>query len=395
MITRLRVRNFKSLRNVDISLGPLNVLVGPNMSGKSNILDVLVFLYQVFFPQAGAQGAGYAFAQRGGPDEVLWKGGDDKLVVITLESTDDREPDMQYQYSIEIIVGVGGYATVQNESLALSRAGTTTVLLGKQREAPLAGLQYFNTDGKPTGGVGQSGVSAMQYANPGWDGYRFLESAKYWRLYHFLPPFMKESSEMASGQLLSTYGQNVSAWLLWLQTHSPEAFGRLNEVLRDLFPEIIQIKTIPTPDGKVHLSLEEKGLKRATNVWQLSDGFLHLIGLLSLVYVPPPLSGTLFLLEEPENYLHPRLLETLVALLRQIRQEVTLSKQHLAQILLTTQSPYLVDQFHLDEIIWVEKKNGETKIFVPSNKKHLRDLIEGKGYGLAELMYSGALGEEK
>jgi AAA15 family ATPase/GTPase len=49
MITRLQVRNFKSLREIDLELGSLNVLVGPNMSGKSNILDALHFLREFSF----------------------------------------------------------------------------------------------------------------------------------------------------------------------------------------------------------------------------------------------------------------------------------------------------------------------------------------------------------
>lgn len=396
MITRLQVHNFKSLRDVDISLDPLNVLVGPNMSGKSNILDALLFLYQVFFPQPGAQGVNYALAQRAGPDEVLWKGGEDKLITISLETTDDLDSEIRYQYAIEIIVGAGGYATVQNESLRLRRNGASVTLLGKQEGAAQStGFQYWNANGGAFGGTGQGGVSAMQHAHPSWDGYKFLNSAQYWRFYHFLPPIMKESSEMASGQLLSTYGQNISARLLWLQTHSPKTFGMLNEVLRDAFPDVMQVRTIPTPDGKVHVAVDEKGLKRPTNVWQLSDGFVHFLGLLSLIYVPPELSGTLFLVEEPENYLHPRLLETLVTLLRQVRQDISQAKQPLSQILLTTQSPYLVDRFHLDEIVWVEKRNGETKVFRPSDKKGLRQLVENSDLGLGDLLYAGALGQEK
>lgn len=389
MITRLQVQNFKSLRDVDITFGSLNVLVGPNMSGKSNILDALLFLNQVFFPQGGTQGANYAVAQRAGVDEILWKGGNSKLIRIAIETTDDGEPATKYEYSLELIAGTGGFASVQNESLTITRAGKRADLLGKNSGG---GLQYLSADGTNMGGV-QPGLSALQYAYPGWDGFKFAEAARYWRFYHFLPPIMKESSDMASGQSLLTYGQNISARLLWLQTHSPKAFGMLNEVLRDVFPDVIQIRTIPTPDGKVHVSVDEKGLKYPTNVWQLSDGFVHFMSLLSLIYVPPELSGTLFLVEEPENYLHPRLLETLVALLRQVRQEVSQSNQSLSQIMLTTQSPYLVDQFHIDEIISVQKQNGETKTSRPSDKRHLRELVENKDRGLGDLMYAGSLGD--
>ena len=160
-------------------------------------------------------------------------------------------------------------------------------------------------------------------------------------------------------------------------------------------PDIIQVKTLPVPDGKVYLSFMEKGLKRATNVWQASDGFLALTALLSLIYVPTELSGTMFCIEEPENHLHPRLMETLIGLLRQVRQEVLNSKVPLAQILITTQSPFLVDQFSIEEIVWVEKKKGETRTYRPADKAHLKKLVEDRELGLGDLMFTGALGEEK
>jgi len=392
MITRLRVRNFKSLREIDLSLGPINVLVGPNMSGKSNILDVFRFLFQVFFPEAGTQGVWYALAQRGGVNEVLWKGGDEKLIAIALEGLDEAEPSTEYKYALELIAGAGDFVTTQNESLRVLSSGREIDLITQQQPGS---LQVQNADGKNLGSVGSYGVSAMQYAQPNWDGYRFHEWVKLWRFYHLLPPAMKQSSAMTLGQVLMPSGENLSAWLMWLQTNSPEAFARINEVLRDLFPDVAHVRTIPTPDGKVHLAATEKGLRRPTTVWQASDGFLSLTALLSLIYAPPELGGTLFCVEEPENHLHPRLLETLVALLRQAKQQVIDMKRRPAQIIITTQSPYLVDQFSLDEITWIEKKNGETKLYRPADKRHLKKLIEDKELGLGDLMFTGTLGEEK
>jgi predicted ATPase len=197
---------------------------------------------------------------------------------------------------------------------------------------------------------------------------------------------------MASGQVLDEPGgDNLSAWLMWLQTHSPEAFAKVNEVLRDLLPSVRQIRTIPTEDGNVHLSVSEDGLRRPTSVWQASDGFLVLTALLSLIYVPPERGGTLYSVEEPENHLHPRLLETLITLLRQVQG----SARSQAQFLFATQSPYFLDQFSLDEVYWVEKKKGETKAYRPSDKLHLRKLVEDRELGLGDLMYTGALGAEK
>src|SRR6266705_2534085 len=195
MITRLQVRNFKSLREIDLSLGPLNVLVGPNMSGKSNILDVFRFLYQVFFPEANAQGISYAVAQRGGISEVVWKGGDTRLITIVLEAIDDADPSRTYRYSLELISGPGKFVTNQSESLKLLRPGMEIDLIRRERDF----LQLKNADGKDAGNTGSSGISALQYAPPNWDGYRFSESVKLWRFYHLLPPEMKERSSVALG----------------------------------------------------------------------------------------------------------------------------------------------------------------------------------------------------
>jgi len=393
MITRLRVRNFKSLRDIDLPLGPLNVLVGPNMAGKSNILDVLRFLFQVFFPEANTLGIGYALAQRGGPSEVLWKGGEDKLMGIALEGVDDDEPGTNYKYELQLIVGAGNFVAVQNESLKLLRGGKEIDLLRQEGGSH----RLANADGKDLGSVPSSGasVSALQYARPDWDGYKLHEWVRGWRFYHLVPPVMRQQSQIASGQLLTPGGDNVSAWLMWIQTHSPEAFGRINEVLRDLFPEIIHARTIPTRFNTVQLEISEKVLAQPTTGLQASDGLLVLLALLSLIYVPPELSGTLFCIEEPENHLHPKLLETLVALLRQVRQEILDSKKHLTQIIITTHSPYLVDQMSLDEVIWIEKKDGQTRAYRPADKEHLKKLVEDKELGIGDLMFAGALGEEK
>lgn len=370
-----------------MELGPINVLVGPNMAGKSNILEVFRFLHDAFFPQPGREGIWYALAQRGGENEVLWKGTDQKSITIAVEATDPAD-DTNYKYELELVVGAGGSVTTQNESLNLIRSGSVHDLIALKQGF----IWLKNVDGKELGGMGTSGATGVQHASPTWDGYPFYEMAKRWRFYHFLPPRMKESSKMASGQILDEPGgDNLSAWLMWLQTHSPEAFSKVNEVLRDLLPGVRQIRTIPTEDGNVHLSINEDGLKRPTSVWQASDGFLVLTALLSLIYVPPERGGSLYCIEEPENHLHPRLLETLVALLRQAQG----SGGPQAQFLFATQSPYFLDQFSLDEVYWIEKKKGETKAYRPADKKHLRKLVEDKEHGLGDLMFSGALGTEK
>jgi predicted ATPase len=393
MITRLHVKNFKSLRELDLQFGSINVLVGPNMSGKSNILDVFRFLHDILLGGRSNQGLSFALSQRGGVGEILWKGGKEKLITLSLEATGEPiQPSTIYKYELQILAGAGNSAIVQNEMLKLVRSGVEHELFAPQQGGF---TQFKNIDGKELGGVGTSSSTALEHAFPTWDGYGFCEMIKQWRFYHLVPGNMKEPSRMVSGQILDEPGgDNLSAWLMWLQTHSPDVFAKINEVLRDLMPGVRQVRTIPTQDGNVHLSVNEKGLNQPTSVWQASDGFLALTALLSLIYVPPERGGSLYCVEEAENYLHPRLLETLAKLLRQVQQGMRDSDGSQTQFLFTTQSPYFLDQFSLDEVFWIEKENGETKAYRPADKKHLRKLVEDKDLGLGELMYTGALGKE-
>lgn len=122
----------------------------------------------------------------------------------------------------------------------------------------------------------------------------------------------------------------------------------------------------------------------------MSDGQLSFIALLSLIFAPSDLAAGLYCVEEPENHLHPKLLETLVELAKQVQGE--LGPEGSAQVLITTHSPHFVDKFELEELIVVERRGGETHCSRPSDKEHLRELLTREEIGLGDLYYSGALG---
>ena len=389
MITRVRARNFKSLRDVDISLGPLNVLVGPNMGGKSNVLDLFRFLHQCWFPQGANFGPGYALTQRQGIDEVLWKGGQDRLLLIAIQVLEAARPGREFEYELEIAGGAGGYYTIQSERLTLREGGKDYQLIVRESD----GRWLENTDSAKLAFI-PAERSGMESAPPNWNGYPLKLFAQNWRFHQFVPAVMKQANPMTAGNILDLNGSNLSAWLMWLQTRSPQAFARIAEAARDVFPEIRDLLTWPTQQGTVYLASNEQGLLRPTPLFQMSDGELALIAYLSLILAPDELGGTLFFIEEPENHLHPKLFETLVALLRQVQHEVAERGVPTSQIIFTTHSPLVLNQMKLDEILWLEKRQGETKVIRPNDKPHLRKLVEDEDLGLGDLMFAGALGEK-
>ncbi|MGA2742681.1 MAG: AAA family ATPase [Bryobacteraceae bacterium] len=386
MITHVRARNFKSLRNVDLSLGPLNVLVGPNMGGKSNILDLFRFLYECWSPTFGLLGA---LAGRQGIDEVLWKGNQDRVLSMSVHFLEPPALDKEFVYELEIVGGAGGYASIQKETLALWTGDTTHQLIVNEGR----GRWLQNADSEKLVMV-PADRSGLELAPPNWIGYPFKSLVQNWLFHQLVPSLMRQSNQMTGANVLDSQGSNLSARLMLLQTRYPEAFARIEDVARHVFPEIRQLLTWPTQHGTVYLASQERGLIRPTPLFQMSDGELAFIAYLSLIFAPDELRGTLMLIEEPENHLHPKLFETLVALLRQVQQEAVACGVPPLQVVFTTHSPHVIDQMKIEEILWVEKRQGETKLIRPNDKPHLRKLVEDEELGLGDLMFAGALGEE-
>src|SRR5271170_1225971 len=85
MLKRIKARNFLSLRDIDLELGPRNVFVGPNMSGKSNLIESLKFLQEsVGRAPDDATSLQQAFSKRGSFDEVVWKGNRDGPIALEI-----------------------------------------------------------------------------------------------------------------------------------------------------------------------------------------------------------------------------------------------------------------------------------------------------------------------
>lgn len=391
MITQLRVKNFKSLRDMSLSFGPLTVLVGPNMGGKSNIVDVLYFIQQFLFPQAGVDGLIYALAQRGGISEVLWKGGNESLIAFYIDGTTPSRADSTWSYVLEIVAGIGGFAQIQKESFVVREGGAATELIILEGNV----RWLANKNGQKLVSYSSSTKSAMENAPDNWDGADLIKSVRLWKFYQLIPQLMRQANPTGSGFVLARHGENLSAWLMNLQTRFLQAFLKVSEAACDLFPELKGLSTWPTAQGTVFLSSNERGLKLPISVGGMSDGELSFLALLSLVYAPPELGGILYCVEEPENHLHPRLVSALVKLTRQVRGEFNAAGSPLAQVILTTQSPLLVDEMALDEVIWVEKREGETRTVRPGSLDHLRQLVADKELGLGDIVYSGLLSEPK
>jgi predicted ATPase len=358
------------------------------MSGKSNFIDVFKFIRDLIVPGAGIQGLGNAIAKRNGFQEVAWKGEESNLISFTLDGTVPKEDGqlLKWSYHLEILGERRyGYTSVQREELTLFKPDGPIPLITSEQ-----GHRILNDSNHASiSQIHDTSRLALEYEFPDWEGNTIRASIASWRFYRLIPPLMRQANPSAAAQVLSESGDNLASWLLLLQTRHGEQFRRIVSVCREVFPDLQEVLSWPTQQSTVYLASREKYLKSPMTVWQMSDGELSFIALLSLVFAPVELGSALYCVEEPENFLHPRLLTVLAELLKQV--QIELGSEKSAQLVISTHSPQLIDRVSIDNLVLFRREQGATASMRLRNNEHFRKLIESGEIGLGELYYSGAL----
>ena len=421
-VIRIEALRYRSLQYVSQELGPFQVLVGPNASGKSNFLDVAAFLGDLLRTDLETA--------------IL---GDERLG-IPLRATDARHLTwMRRGNSFELAVEMAiprslvreDARTVCRYELAVdvSRAPRLTVenLWLKPDNGGQAGVTRLRTEFPQIVRRAKSIVRAPNTRAPtGWkkvvsrgrepEQVTFYAEATRWQ-----NPFRIRAGESALAALpadeqrfpvavwfrealrgvqrivLSSEGMrrpcpplrrreylpdgsNLPHVVHALEVNHPESYERWVKHVREALPDVAQVTNREREEDRHrYLVLRyESGLQAPS--WLVSDGTLRLLALTLLAYLPD-LSG-LFLIEEPENGVHPRALETVLQ---------SLSSVYGAQILLATHSPLVVRLADRDQLLCLARaKDGATDVVAGTEHPVLRDWQGAADLGT--LLASGILG---
>lgn len=186
-------------------------------------------------------------------------------------------------------------------------------------------------------------------------------------------------------------GANLPGVLDRLRDQHPERFDALNEQLGRWIPEFDRILFETPQTGHRSIALRTREGGHLIKAYNLSQGTLIALALLTIAYLPEPPS--IVCLEEPDHGLHPRLLRDVRdALYRLAYPEGSQEKREPVQVIATTHNPYFLDLFreHPDEIIIAEKIGLEAKFSRLSDRKDLEEILGDAP--LSEVWYSGVLG---
>ena len=370
MLTRVVVRNFASLRNVEVGLGRINVLVGANASGKSNFVRALCFLRELIVNaslEEATRSIGYSK-----PVETVFNQ-DPKLdVTIRVEAVIDGE---LYRYEIKALPG---HNSVFSERLTAKDSVLLQSVVG-------AGGFFLSSDNAKE--QVPAPPSILRWVVEKADCHplirKFYEYVSKWSFYSFNPEAIRSYASVESSTKLDREGRNLPQVLHTLLTTNRRVFETIESQIRSCVPEIEEI-VLPVVSGpRVYIAVREKGFEKPFSFQQISDGTLRLLAFITALSLEP----TLVAFEEPENCVHPYLLETLVDLARKSGR----------QVIISTHSPYLLDHVKPEEVLLVSKTRGETRIKKLTDTREIdavKKFLENGGT-LGEAWYSGVMQHEE
>ena len=415
IFTRLQVRNFRSLEQVDQRLSRFQALVGPNASGKSTFLDVFNFLKDLMKFRDVREAVG----QRGADfSKLLWRGqGDSFQIALEAKIPDDVHSQLDssrakfdhIRYELEIgldkatnEIGLNHetlwlFSEIANQPSPVRRQASPSLvdappLFWKKQPGrsyiinkKLNGHTNFYSASHiskpyPMGRM-RSALFNIPFVPNEFGAALWLKDKLEFGIQNLILDSQKirRPSPPGLGNRFQTDGSNLP-WVIEELRKSPDRFQKWLDHVQTAFGDIRSIRTIErAEDRHRYLVIDYKNGAKVPS-WLVSDGTLRLLALT----IPAYIKGLreVFLIEEPENGIHPQAIETVVQSLQSIYQ---------SQVLIATHSPFLIDQLDLDEMICFAKNStGATDTVRGNDHPLLRNWQRGRP-NLSDLTASGIL----
>lgn len=345
-LTRVVLRNYKSIGVCDVRLGPLTYLVGANGSGKSNFLDALHLVRDAL-----SGSLDNALNERGGLAEVRRRSsGHPTHFGIRLEFV---LPDLRaghYAFNIGSLPG-RGYEVLTEECVidGIGKGPFFLIERGLLKKSSEATFPALTSDR-----LALVGVSGLAVFRPVFDALTAMG------FYNLNPKLMRDPQKPQEGRLLKTVGENIVSVVGHLERVAPDQMAIIQEYLQTVVPMVhgVERKQI----GPLETLQFRQDMKGAKHPWHfpaqnMSDGTLRALGVLTALFqanrdYAPLLIG----IEEPETALHPAASSAL--------REALLKASKTTQIIVTSHSPDLLDDRSIDpeHFLAVISEGGETRI---------------------------------
>ena len=351
-LSRLVLKGYKSIAECDLPLGSINVLIGANGAGKSNFIGFFKLIGRILDEQLQV-----FVGDAGGPDAMLHFGRKTTEVL-----------------SAQLYFGNNGYR------FQLKPTQDNRMMFAHE-------ALWWNVHGEwhPEGGHLETRFKERQHHGPIWS--HTVPAMRSWRVYHFhdtsTSAMVKQVHGVGDYQYLREDARNLAAFLQHLKDQHNSHYQRIVKSIQMVAPFFGDFLFRPYASNpeKIQLEWTEAGQDVPFTASALSDGTLRFICLATVLLQPEVFMPATILIDEPELGLHPFAITMLGAMMKSTAQ------QH--QIIVSTQSVELVNEFDAEDLIVVDKKGG-TSTFSRPSAESLGEWLQD--YTLGELWKKNILG---
>jgi predicted ATPase len=347
----LTIKGFKSILELDnFKLNKLNVLIGANGAGKSNFIEI----FRMLRAMVDQNFANYILTN-GGSDDFLFNGPKQTASIFANFCFGSNE------YKFELAPTVSEKFVIKQEAQKY-QVGSWYVIGSNQYESQLTTVKDM------PGQTSKHGV-----------GYYVYQAISDWTVYHFHDTSssapMRRSEIIEDNKQLRSNAANLAPFLLYLRMHQEKYYREIVnsvQLVAPFFDDFILDIVKKGEKDTVKLSWKQKASDYPMQPYHFSDGTIRFICLATTLLQPNPPSTVL--IDEPELGLHPYAIEILAELIQSAAKKT--------QLIISTQSPALIDCFSPNDIIVVNRKNGAS-IFERLDTNSLTSWLED--YSLGEL----------
>jgi predicted ATPase len=351
MLQNIKIEGFKSIKTMDLKLSPINLLIGSNGVGKSNFISFFKLVNNIYEQRL------QQYSLKSGVDNLL-------------------------HYGRKNTTEIKGYLNFGNNAYEfnLLPSDEGSLFIGREDSLLNYQTQYSKTfyeENIKESLIKGSSTQRNKYLS------EHLESYK---IYHFHDTSssapLRSFANLSDNRMLREEGENLPAFLYYLQEKHPKHFKIIEMVIQSVFPFFDRFDLAPffLDENKIELEWYEK--EHPENPFfarHLSDGTLRFIALATL-FLQPNLPKTI-IIDEPELGLHPFAIAKLAGMIKKASIQ--------SQIIIATQSVNLVNEFSADDIIVANREDNQT-VFKRQSEESLKTWLED--YSIGELWEKNVIG---
>jgi predicted ATPase len=361
-IHSISIKNYKSIRELtDFKLSSLNVLIGANGAGKSNFIGFFKFLNNII-----NQNLQFYINTTGRANSYLYFG---------QKKSSYLSGEIKFEHNLDKLKTNFEFKLTPSQFGELIFDFENSFYYKDDFETPSL---LFSTS---PGGYQESQVTN----NAKFDGSYLNLILKAFKIFHFhdtsQTAYVKGFGNINDSDFLKEDGKNLAAFLYRISKTHPQQFNFIEKTIQSVAPFFHMFNLKPASDNNQEINLQwlEKGSDDYFDAHRLSDGTLRFICLATLL-LQPDLPETI-IIDEPELGLHPFAISKLAGLIK--------SASTKTQIIISTQSVELLNNFEPNDVIVVEREN-EQSVFKRLNNFELEAWLEN--YTLGELWNKNVLG---